>query len=188
MKGYIYTMFRGADPDYGWILNDPIFSKRPTLGACMPNIRRQVELGDYIFTISGRVDGVQQYVVGGFRVAEKISALAAFRRLPENRLRVSEDGQVLGNIIVNSRGNHHPLDDHDKFLSRVDNYIIGDKPLQVTSPESVAAGREQTVPFLNDLFEKEGQSVADVIGRWRRLDARQIDELNAWLRNLRGIR
>jgi hypothetical protein len=86
MKGYIYTMYGGADPDLGWQMTDPIFGKKPTLGSCVPNIRRAVVPGDHIFVISGKVAGVQQYVVGGFKVAEKISALTAFKRLPENRL------------------------------------------------------------------------------------------------------
>ena len=66
MKGYIYTMFAGADPGHGWTLTDPIFDKVPTLGACVPHIRRAVQEGDYIFAISGRVPGARQFIVGGF--------------------------------------------------------------------------------------------------------------------------
>jgi hypothetical protein len=54
MKGYIYTMFRGADPGQGWHMTDPIFGKIPTLGACVPNIRRVVTSEDYIFVIKGQ--------------------------------------------------------------------------------------------------------------------------------------
>jgi 3-oxoacyl-[acyl-carrier protein] reductase len=75
MKGYIYTMYQGADPGMGWKMTDPIYVPIPTLGACMPNIRRAVTLGDYVFSISGRVEGVKQYVVGGFAVEEKINAM-----------------------------------------------------------------------------------------------------------------
>src|SRR6516165_856032 len=100
MKGYIYTMFPGADPARGWTLTDPIFGKVPTLGACVPNIRRVVLPGDHIFAISGRAPGVQQYVVGGFQVAEKISQLAAHGRFPDLRQRQLDDGTLRGNVIV----------------------------------------------------------------------------------------
>ena len=129
VNGYIYTMFAGADPGHGWVMNDPIFGKTPTLGACVPHIRRVVELGDYIFVISGRVPGERQFVVGGFEVREKIHALAAFKKYPENRLRVDQDGQLTGNIIINSKGEHHPLDDHENFERRVENYIVGGNPV-----------------------------------------------------------
>ena len=95
MKGYIYTMFAGADPDKGWRMTDPILTPVPTLGACVPNIRRLVVTGDHIFVVSGRTRKVQQYVVGGFQVAEKIDALTAYHRFPENRMRPGPDGQSL---------------------------------------------------------------------------------------------
>jgi hypothetical protein len=94
MKGYIYITGNGADPALRDNLNDPLFSKIPTLGACMPNIRRLVTRGDFIFVVSGRTPAVQQYVVGGFRVEERISALAAYDRFPENRLSLDHDGQL----------------------------------------------------------------------------------------------
>src|SRR5437879_4794259 len=137
MKGYIYTMFSGADPGLGWQMTDPIFGKVPTLGSCVPNIRRAVAPGDHIFVVSGRAPGVQQYVVGGFKVAEKIDALTAFKRLPENRLHKSADGTVAGNIIVDSRGRHHPLDAHDNFERRVENYVIGTMPMALSTPQEV---------------------------------------------------
>src|SRR5689334_4451772 len=62
MNGYIYTMAAGADPGHGWVMNDPIFGDVPTLGACVPNIRRVVEEGDYIFVVSGRVRNERQFV------------------------------------------------------------------------------------------------------------------------------
>src|SRR5690348_15731702 len=107
MKGYIYTMYEGADPGQGWTMNDPILDGKPTLGACMPNIRRSVDEGDYIFVVSGRVKNIRQFVVGGFQVEEKISTLAAYRRFPENHLAV-ENGQVVGNIIIDQNGKQHP--------------------------------------------------------------------------------
>src|SRR5579859_1235845 len=72
MKGYIYISGTGTDPSAHKNMNDPIlFSKTPTLGGCMPNIRRVVLPGDFIFVVSGMVSAIQQYVVGGMKVAEQ---------------------------------------------------------------------------------------------------------------------
>ena len=132
MKGYIYRLHAGADPIKGWIYNDPIFGSPPSLGACVPNIRRAVEKGDWIFAISGRVVGHQPYVVGGFQIQEKINALQAYRKLPQYRLERSDSGQVIGNIIVTSKGEHHSLDDHDGFKKRIENYLVGVASLYVS--------------------------------------------------------
>src|SRR5258708_24473173 len=110
MKGYIYTMYEGADPSRGWVMNDPTFRKSPTLGACVPNIRRAVSVGDHIFVISGRIKDERQFVVGSFERAEKINALAAYRRFPECRLKPHENGQGVENINVHTRGKQQPLD------------------------------------------------------------------------------
>lgn len=183
MKGYIYPMYAGADPDAGWLMNDPIFGRAPTIGACVPNIRRAVEIGDYIFCISGRVEGVKPYVVGRLRVKEKIDALAAYHRFPENRLSKSVSGQNLGNVIVTGEGKQHPLDRHSSFERRVENYIIGDSPIFLDDSEAIARAREETLPFLSDLFEKQGNRVFDIVGRWRKLDEDQVKRLNNWLSN-----
>ena len=84
-------MFKGADPGAGWKMNDPIYGSKPTLGACMPQIRRAVQKNDHIFTISGRMTSVQQYIVGGFKVDEKINAIIARDRFPENRQKLEKD-------------------------------------------------------------------------------------------------
>lgn len=193
MKGYIYTMFAGADPGCGWTMTDPIFDKVPTVGACMPNVRRLVTPGDYIFVISGRRPGVRQYVVGGLRVAEKINALVAYKRFPEYRLTAAENGSVSGNIIVDSQGKHNELDYHTNFGKRIENYIVGRDPIVLEDRREIELGREQTVPVLQELFQKQGRVVADIVGRWRRLDENQIDNVLQWLTTLkegsrRGVR
>jgi hypothetical protein len=78
----------------------------------MPNIRRCVSKGDWIFTVSGKVPGFRQYLIGGLQVAEKIPALEAYERLPQNRLVAGKAGIVTGNIIVQADGTHHPFDWH----------------------------------------------------------------------------
>ena len=184
MKGYIYTMFAGADPDKGWRMTDPILTPVPTLGACVPNIRRLVVTGDHIFVVSGRTRKVQQYVVGGFQVAEKIDALTAYHRFPENRMRPGPDGQSLGNIVVNADGTHHELDPHDSFERRVENYIVGCNPIFIESPSAVEIARRETVQVLGNVLGRPGTSLHQVMGRWHRLDAAQIEHLRVWLRSL----
>lgn len=187
MKGYIYTMFKGADPGMGWHLTDPIFSPRPSLGACMPNIRRLVVPGDQIFVISGGMSGVQQYIVGGFSVAEKINALAAYDRFPENRQRQMDNGALSGNIIVNRDGMQNAFDYHSNFEKRIENYIVGRDPVYLETPREVEIARNNTLSILKDVLNnKNANSVRDVIGRWRRLTETQINELNAALLDIKS--
>lgn len=183
-KGYIYTMFSRADPGKGWQMTDPVFGSTPTMGACMPNIRRAVSVGDHIFAISGSMQGTKQYVVGGFEVDEKINALAAYHRFPANRMRLRTDDTLAGNIIVDALGNHSDLDYHSDFEKRIENYIVGKDPIYLDSPDAIEKGREETVEFLQGLIGKEGSKPAEILGRWRKLDDQQISELRSWLTSL----
>jgi hypothetical protein len=181
MKGYIYTMYEGADPGRGWVMNDPIFTPQPTLGACVPNIRRAVEVGDYVFAISGRVKAAKQFVVGGFKVAEKIAALAAFGRFPGYRLRELNGGQVYGNVIITPEGNQHHLDHHSNFERRLENYIVGSDPVFLTNESEYDRSREETVTILQEIFKKSGDRIFDIIGRQRRMDEAQVGKILDWL-------
>lgn len=183
MSGYIYTMYAGADPGHGWTMNDPIFGTSPTLGACVPHIRRVVGIGDQIFVISGMVPGERQFIVGCFEVSEKISALAAFKRFPENRLKEIK-GQLHGNIIVDSRGQHHALDEHDNFEKRIENYIVGRNPVVLTTPLQFQAGRDSTMDILSEVFGKRGRKPFDIIGRHRKLDDKQVQQMRQRLEEL----
>ena len=189
MKGYIYIAGRGADPARRDDLNDPIFGSIPTLGACMPNIRRNVELGDFIFFVSGKTKSVQQYVIGGMQVAEKISAIAAYSRYPENRISRDVNGVLRGNIIVNADGSRNNLDEHDvqSFNRRVQNYIVGTKPLVLTTEEEVRRGREETLGQLSQVLQRpRANRVIDLMGRWKRLDEGQVEDIAEWLRGIKG--
>jgi len=189
MKGYIYITGMGIDPGKGHFLNDPIFSDNGFLGACMPNIRRHVETGDHIFVVSGKSPGVNQYVIGGIEVAEKIDALAAYQRFPENRLNMDNDGNLIGNIIVDSTGEQHPLDRHSKasFGERVQNYIVGRNPVSLTNPASIEKARNQTLNKLQELFDKPGNRAVDIIGRGaRKLTEQNVRDLRDWLDNLKS--
>lgn len=187
MKSYMHITETGYDPEKGKPIKDPYLGDDPSLGACMPNIRRLVVPGDHIFTISGKTAGVQQLVVGGFEVAEKISALAAYKRFPEQRLQLV-DGQVTGNIIVDSRGRQHQLDHHDPdtFANRVKNYIVGCDPIALTTRREIQKGRNETVYVLQQLLRKNGDSPFQIMGRWCRLDERQTRELIDWLLEIKS--
>lgn len=186
MSGYIYTQYKGADPTRGWIYSDPIFGTPPTLGACLPNIRRSIEEGDWFFSISGRAPGVAQFVVGGFRVIEKISHLAAYGRFPQYRLQQDQGGQVHGNVIVDAHGEHHPHDTHENFERRIENYLVGADPIFLSRPEQVERGRSETLPFLQRMFGREGNRVYDVVGRGRKMTDEQVEEMKHWLQGIAG--
>jgi hypothetical protein len=186
LNGYIYTSYQGADPGHGWIMSDPILAQVPTLGACVPNIRRAVKLGDWIFTISGRVAGAAQYVVGGFEVTEKINQLVAFERFPENRVRKAESGQVVGNVIVTADGSQNPDDNHTNFERRIENYLVGRDPIMLERPDHVAKARAETLGTLSRIFQKEGNRVFDIVGRHRKMNEGQVHDLRAWLETVRG--
>jgi len=155
----------------------------------MPNIRRLVLPGDHVFVISGTTKGVQQYVVGGFQVAEKISALAAYERFPEYRLSRSDNGHLDGNVLVTAEGGQHPLDKHksDTFASRVENYLVGVNPVVLETPGEVARGRNETLDRLAAILERpRANRVIDVMGRWAKLEAPQVEATLDWLRGIKA--
>jgi hypothetical protein len=183
IKGFAMITRQGYDPQKGKHVKDPhLVGGTPTLGACMPNIREQVFPGDHIFLISGKVPNAPQYVVGCMEVAEKINALAAYKRFPENRLRLRQDGQLTGNIIVDARDKQHPLDTHSSFARRIENYIVGCDPVVLTEPDEIASGREETLGILQSILGKTGLTPIELISRFgTKLDYKQVQELRDWL-------
>jgi hypothetical protein len=184
MKGYIYKLYKGADPYAGWTFNDPIFGRKASLGACMPNIRKAVEIGDWVFCISGKIPEQSPYIVGGFQVDEKISAIEANLKYPEFRLQKNEHGQIVGNIIVDDTGKHHPLDDHNNFEKRRENYILGKNKIYIESPQSVETSRRKTLQILEATFNKKANRLDDLVPRWRKLDQDQIQTLVGELKKI----
>lgn len=187
MSAYIYTLYEKADPSRGWIMNDPIFEgSRPTLGACVPNLRAAVRQGDWMFAVSGRVKGEKQFVIGGFKVVEKIGQLAAYERFPENRLRQAENGQLIGNVIVTADGKQHPDDNHTNFANRVKNYLVGTEPIFLTEQKAFQIAKDETIPILSRITGREGARVFDLIGRHKKLTDEQGEELRTWLASVRA--
>lgn len=186
MIGKIFITSSGYDPEFGRHVHDPYLGPCPTLGACRPDIRRQLREGDHIFVISGKVPRVNQYVMAGFEVDTKVDANEAYRMFPELRLRKREDGQLTGNIIVDAGGHQHKLDDHDSFEKRIKNYVIGKNPLILSNLAEIAEGRRQTMDALCDILQTRGDTPFDVIGRGgRKLTERQIIQLRDWMASLK---
>lgn len=181
MIGKIYVISTGYDPEKGQHVNDPYLGPVPTLGACRHDIREKLQKGDHIFVVSGKVPNVDQVVLGGFEIAEKISAIEAYERFPERRLRLLPNGQLTGNVIVTAKGEQHELDNHDQFARRIENYIVGTNPIALLTPEELAEGRHRTLDILREVFVKKGNSIREIIGRCSNLEAEQILKLRALL-------
>ena len=187
MKGYLFITRSGYDPQRGKHIKDPYLGDTPTLGACRTNIRRYVTEGDHIFVVSGKIKKVPQYVIGGFEVAEKLNAIAAYHRYPHLRLRELGDGQLDGNIIVNSKGKQHYLDNHSSFERRIEDYIVGRDPVVLTSDNEIDNGRQETLEVLRTVLSKTGDSPFNMIGRgYTKLDEDQIMALRQWLYRIRA--
>jgi hypothetical protein len=189
MKGYIYITGTGADPWLRRGFADPTFGSPPTLGPCMPNIRRAVAIGDWIFIVSGRIPGAPQYIIGGLQVAEKIHAFDAYTRLPKNRLRIDDHGHVMGNIIVQADGSHDPLDWHSdhRFEQRVKNFIIGGGAVVLSTREEVELGRRKTLPILAQIMGRPNATrVIDAMGRVSRLSEAQVEVLLDWFGSIKS--
>ena len=86
MKGKIFVTSSGFDPEKGKDVKDPYLGPNPSLGACRPDIRKQLQKRDQIFVVSGKIRNVAQFVIGGFEIEEKISALEAYHRFPEGAI------------------------------------------------------------------------------------------------------
>lgn len=182
MVGKIFITRTGYDPQLGKHVKDPYLGPTPTIGACRPDVRRRLAAGDHIFVISGRVPNAPQFVMGGFEIASKISAIEAYERFPALRLRRRSDGQLDGNIIVDESGHKHELDDHRTFYSRIENYVVGANLLALETPEEIADGREHTLDVLSEVLEKNGKTAIEIVGRWgSSLTERQVLKLREWL-------
>ena len=189
MIGKIFVTSSGYDPEKGKDVKDPYLGPTPSLGACRPDIRRQLQTGDHIFVVSGKVPGVNQFVIGGFEIAEKISPIEAYRRFPEQRLKMGDGDQVTGNVVVNAAGKQHKLDHHKKetFARRIENYVVGCKPIALVTPEEIAEGRRRTLDILRDVFGVEGDSIRELMGRNRNMTEKQVRKLREHMDALKKL-
>jgi hypothetical protein len=182
MSSYIFVS-PGSDPGAGYPLADPLFRKSgvTTMGQCRPDLRKRVRQGDAIFVLSGKIKGagVPQYLIGALSVDQKIDAILARDRFPENTLRLV-DGTKVGNVIVSATGEQDPLDSHPahNFKERIKNYIIAKDAIYLDSEKEVQLGRERTLDILRRVFGKpRAKSVHELIHRNRVLDEKQVQML-----------
>ena len=186
MIGKIFITRSGYDPQLGKHVKDPYLGTIPTLGACRPDIRKQLKLGDHIFVISGKMSNVNQFVMIGFQIERKMDARKAYNLFPEHRLRKREDGQLTGNIIVNDDGKQHALDNHPSFDRRIENYVVGANAILPSTSDEIDQSRAQTLNVLRDIFQKKEDSVVAVVGRWgAELNEKQVLQLREWLESLK---
>ena len=186
MAGKIFITRTGYDPQLGKHVKDPYLGPEPTFGACRPDVRRQLSEGDHIFVVSGKVKGAEQFVMVAFEIDAKISAVEAYQRYPQHRLRRRSDGQLTGNIIVDAFGRQHELDDHDSFASRTENYLLGKNPITLRSPQEIALGRAETLEVLQATLQKKGSSAIRLVGHWgTNLTEAQVVYLRRWLAHIK---
>jgi hypothetical protein len=186
MVGKIFITRSGYDPERGKHIKDPYLGPCPTLGACRPDIRKQLGRGDHVFVISGKIPDFSQFVMGGFEIESKIPAIEAYRLFPDLRLHRLPDGQLDGNIIVTADGRQHQLDEHNSFDERIKNYVIGTNLLALTTPGEVALGREQTLDALREILGKKGLTPFAIVGRFgTKLTEKQVLKLRDWLAALK---
>jgi hypothetical protein len=186
MIGKIFITSRGYDPELGKHVKDPYLGPHASLGACRPDVRERIAIGGHIFVISGKVPNVSQFIMGGFEVAEKIHAREAFERFPEHRLRIREDGQLDGNIIVDAAGKQHPLDNHESFDKRASYYVVGTNVLAPETPTEIALAREQTLDVLRKVLGKTDGSPWKMVGHYGSdLTENQVRQLKEWLLSLK---
>ena len=188
MIGKIFVTSSGYDPDKGKDVKDPYIGETASLGACRPDIRRTLHIGDQIFVVSGKLKDYSQYIIGGFEISEKISALEAYERFPEQRLKLDECGTVTGNIIIDSTGHQHELDHHasDTFDRRIENYVVGTNPIVLATEVEVDEGRKRTLEILREVFAKRGDSIRDLIGRCRNMTEKQVQKLRDCLEDIKN--
>lgn len=186
--GKIFITRTGYDPQKGKYIKDPYLGDVPSIGACRTDFRKQLNVDDHIFLISGKVKGIDQFVVGGFQIAEKMHAMQAYHKFPQQRLHQRDDGQLSGNIIVNGSGMQHELDDHSNFDNRIQNYVIGKNKIALETDDEIERGRKETMEALQEIMKKKGNRPIDVVGRWgSNINERQIMELRDWLSSIKQV-
>lgn len=188
MIGKIFITRSGYDPQLGKHVKDPTLGPSPTLGACRPDFRRQLDLGDHIFVISGKIPDIDQFMMVGFEVAAKMNAQRAYELFPQHRLRKRKDGQLTGNIIVDADGRQHELDDHNSFDRRIKNYLVGTNAILPSTDGEIEKGRKETLAVLRDVLHKNGKSPIELVGRFgTKLDENQVLELRRWLLTIKAL-
>jgi hypothetical protein len=195
MKGFIYiasafhTVNRSKCGQGGaWIDNDPHFwTKPPTWGICRNDLRRRSDRGDYIFFVLPLRGRHPQMIFAYMRIAEKITHLAAYRRVDLRSKRMGNK-HPNGNILVDASGNYNLFDagvHKHKFHRIKDEYAIGDPAnSRILNDRAIRSLAPQFLPQLSSVIGITGNRAIDIISRkGQQLNECQIKCLLSWLAN-----
>lgn len=165
--------------------NDPHFwSSPPTWGICRPDLRKKAVLGQTIFFVLSKHAQHPQMIFGYMKVAAIVSHAAAYRKLPQKRMRGRWPD---GNIIVNAGGGYSRWDDgihEDNFRKIRGRYAIGDPATsRFLTPQQIEAKAPEFLPALTRVFGGTGDRAIDHISRAGRqaLTEKQVQALTSWI-------
>jgi hypothetical protein len=194
MKGFIYIAGSCCNPylvqpgqDGTRLDNDPHFwNAPPTWGICRNDLRRNADVGDYVFFVLSKRSNLPQMVFAYLKVAEKISHMDAYHRLDLLGKRMF-GGNPDGNIIVDENGNYNNRFDggvHLRIFDKVKrHYVIGcAQSSRRLLAEEIGALAPTFVQTLTSVTEKLGQRPIDLITqKGFELSGTQVNQLLAWL-------
>jgi hypothetical protein len=171
-----------------WLDNDPHFwTQPPTWGICRTDLRRVIEVDDFVFFVLPRASPLPQMIYGYFRVCEKITHMAAYFRhnLHSKRMRNKIPN---GNIIVDAELRYNRFDGgrHRNRFERIKNYyIVGDEAeSEFLAEQKIRRLAPAFLGILNDIFGTQKDSVLGTIGRGgRRMSKEQVSHLLMWLKD-----
>lgn len=191
MKGYIYIegYFKTVNILDPVLDNDPHFwVSPPTWGICRNDLRKCMEVGDYIFFVLPKYSNYgpnAQMIFGYFKVEKIISHSQAHTEYPQKRMK---RGKVNGNIIVDEIGLYNRFDKgihKDKFNEIKYYYVVGSlKNSEFLPQEKLKKLAPKFRMTLNSIFNADKKGIHNIITRkGRRLNPQQIVKLLEFLRN-----
>jgi hypothetical protein len=166
--------------------NDPHFwSSPPTWGICRNDLRRKLDVGNYIFFVLPKNGKHSQMIFSYIRAEEKISHIDAYHRSQLVSKRMGNKNPN-GNIIVDARGKYNPFDAgaHKHSFNKIkQEYVIGkqgtSKFLSVKKIESLAP---YFVSKLSEITGKRGTRTIEIISRYGlELSVSQVQQLISWI-------
>ena len=195
MKGFIYiagsfeTVNRSdCGRGKGWIDNDPHFWKDPpTWGICRPDIRRKVNLGDYVFFVLPKHGRHPQMIFGYLKVKDKIDHLTAFNQVYLFHKRMGNNQNPNGNIIVDSSGKYNTADagvHRHNFHKIKKEYVIGDDTDKLfLDAHEINRKAPLFISTIQNIIGKKGNRAVDIISRYgKTLSSSQVLALLKWMK------
>lgn len=190
MKGRIYiaSVFRSLRQTgcvvHGEVDNDPhIWNEPYTWGICRPDLRNNIDVGDYVFFVLGNKADLPQMIFAYIKVREIITHEEAYKKLRNKRM----NGKIYeGNILIDSKGRYNKYDKgkhKNKFKKIKNKYVIADmKHSRKLEKNEIIEKSKNFVNKISDIFNKKGKTVYDILSRkGRKMDELQINKILQWL-------